>query len=61
VVIFTGNQAAIKIFQPLNGRLGAYIVAEGIQGVDRLQNEGLQFDIRRVPAYIGIWGNEAAD
>ena len=58
VVIFTDNQAAIR----KTSRSGAYIVAEAIQWIDKLQRvRGIPVEIRWVPAHTGIWGNEAAD
>ncbi len=51
LIIFTDNQAA-----------GAYIVADAIQLIDKLQGKrGIRVEIRWVPAHTGIWGNEAAD
>jgi ribonuclease HI len=62
LIIFTDNQAAIRTFQNPTGRSGAYIVADAIQLIDKLQGEqGVRVEIRWVPAHIGIWGNEAAD
>ena len=62
MVIFTDNQAAIRTFQTPTGRSGAYIVAEAIPLIDKLQRvRGISVEIRWVPAHTGIWGNEAAD
>merc|ERR1711939_608413 len=62
VVIFTDNQAAIRSFQTPTGRSGAYIVAEAIPLIDKLQRvRRTPVEIRWVPAHTGIWGNEAAD
>ncbi|XMA13648.1 hypothetical protein WAI453_006439 [Rhynchosporium graminicola] len=62
LIIFTDNQAAIRTFQKPTGRSGAYIVADAIQLIDKLQGErGMRVEIRWVPAHTGIWGNEAAD
>ncbi|KAH6714589.1 hypothetical protein BKA61DRAFT_673910 [Leptodontidium sp. MPI-SDFR-AT-0119] len=58
----TDNQAAIRTFQTPTGRSGAYIVAEAIPLIDKLQRvRGIPVEIRWVPAHTGIWGNEAAD
>ena len=46
VVIFTDNQAAIRSFQTPTGRSGAYIVAEAIPLIDKLQR------VRRTPVEI---------
>lgn len=62
LIIFTDNQAAIRAFQTPTGRSGAYIVAETIRLIDKLQTfRRMQVEIRWIPAHIGIWGNEAAD
>ena len=62
VVIFTDNQAAIRTFQAPTGRSGAYIIAEAIPLIDKLQRvRRTPVEIRWVPAHTGIWGNEAAD
>jgi YD repeat-containing protein len=62
VAIFTDNQAAIRSFQTPTGRSGAYIVADAIQLINKLQTHwGIPVEMRWIPAHIGIWGNEAAD
>jgi hypothetical protein len=62
VVIFTDNQAAIRTFQTPTGGSGAYIVAEAILLIDKLQRDrGTRVEMRWVPAHTGIWGNEEAD
>ena len=62
LIIFTDNHVAIRTFQNPIGRSGAYIVADAIQLIDKLQGgQGIRVEIRWVPAYTGIWGNEAAD
>jgi ribonuclease HI len=62
VVIFTDNQAAIRTFQTLTGRSGAYIVAKAILLIDKLQRDReTRIEIRWVLAYTSIWGNEAVD
>jgi ribonuclease HI len=62
LIIFTDNQAAIRTFQNPTGKSGAYIVADAIQLIDKLQGKrGIRVEIRWVPAHTGIWGNEAAD
>ncbi|PQE23331.1 zinc knuckle protein [Rutstroemia sp. NJR-2017a BBW] len=62
LIIFTDTQAAIRAFQNPAGRSGAYIVAEAIRLIDKLQTVwGISVEIRWNPAHIGIWGNEAAD
>ena len=55
MIIFTDNQAAIRTLQALTGRLGAYIVAEAILLIDKLQKDrGTRVKIRWILAYIGI-------
>jgi ribonuclease HI len=62
LIIFTDNQGAIKTFQNPTGRSSAYIVADAIQLINKLQGErGMRVEIRWVPAHTSIWGNEAAD
>lgn len=62
VVIFTDNQAAIRTFQTPTGRSGAYIVAEAIPLIDKLQRDReTRIEIRWVLAHTSIWGNEAVD
>jgi len=62
VVIFTDNQAAIRTFQNPLGGSGAYIAADAVSLIDKLQNDRrLKVEIRWVPAHTGIGGNEAAD
>lgn len=62
VVIFTDNQAAIKTFQNPLGGSGAYIAANVVSLINKLQNDRrLKVEIRWVPAHTGIGGNETAD
>ena len=62
LIIFTDNQAAIRTFQKATGRSGAYIVADAIQLIDKLQGDReTRVELIWVPAQTGILGNEAAD
>ena len=55
LIIFTDDQAAIKTFQSPTGRSGAYMVADAIRLIDKLQKDrGTQVEIRWVPAHTGI-------
>ena len=55
VIIFTDNQAAIRTLQAPTGRSGAYIVAEAIPLIDKLQKDrGTRVEIRWILAHIGI-------
>jgi hypothetical protein len=47
LIIFTDNQAAIRTFQNPAGRSGAYIVANAVQLINKLQGErGIRVEIR---------------
>jgi ribonuclease HI len=58
LIIYTDNQAAIRT----SGRSGAYITADIVRRIDRLQaHKGVQVEVRSVPAHTGVPGNEKAD
>jgi ribonuclease HI len=62
IVIYTDNQAAIRTSEYPIGRLGAYIIADIVHLIDKLQRgQRLQVEIRWIPAHIGVPGNELAD
>ncbi|KAJ5159354.1 zinc knuckle domain protein [Penicillium coprophilum] len=60
-VIFTDNQAALKAIE--NPRMpSGQIYLEGcLQSLERLTNQGVQVELRWIPAHEGIPGNEIAD
>jgi ribonuclease HI len=59
--IYTDNQAAIWSITKAEGRLGAYILKEIAQQVQKLQDRGRSVVVRWIPAHVGISGNELAD
>lgn len=59
VVIYTDNQAAIKTGNNRSGVSGAYIAADILRLVDQMQTtKQIQIEIKWIPAYKGITGNE---
>ncbi|TXB97085.1 hypothetical protein FocTR4_00012225 [Fusarium oxysporum f. sp. cubense] len=61
VLIYTDNQAAIRSTAKPKGKSGAYLLRSIAKQIDELQLQGLNTEIRWVPAHIGIQGNEEAD
>jgi ribonuclease HI len=62
IVIYTDNQAAIRATGNPTGKSGAYIVADIVRLIGKLQGERrAQVEIKWVPAHTGITGNELAD
>jgi ribonuclease HI len=61
LLIYTDNQAAIRFTAQPKGKSGAYLLKSITQQIDKLRSQGLDTEIRWVPAHIGIQGNEDAD
>ena len=62
LIIYTDNQAAIRTVGNPTGKSGAYIVADIVHLIDRLQTtKRVQVEVRWIPAHTGIPGNEKAD
>lgn len=62
LIIYTDNQAAIRTVGRPSGRSGDYITADIVRLIDRLQaHKGVQVEVRWVPAYTDVPGNEKAD
>ncbi|KAF5232691.1 hypothetical protein FANTH_12862 [Fusarium anthophilum] len=61
LLIYTDNQAAIRSTTKPKGKSGAYLPKSIAQQIDQLQSQGLDTEIRWVPAHIGIQGNKDAD
>ncbi|KDN71119.1 putative zinc knuckle, partial [Colletotrichum sublineola] len=59
--IYTDNQAAIRSSAKPKGKSGAYLLKIIADKTQALREQGLDVEIRWVPAHIGIQGNEAAD
>ncbi|KAF4442705.1 reverse transcriptase [Fusarium austroafricanum] len=61
ILIYTDNQAAIRSTAKPKGKSGAYLLRNIAQQIDELRSQGLNTEIRWVPAHVGIQGNEDAD
>jgi ribonuclease HI len=62
IVIYTDNQVAIRTSGNPTGRSGAYIIADIVHLIDKLQRgQRLKVEIRWILAHIGVPGNELAD
>jgi ribonuclease HI len=61
VVIFTDNQSALQTVHKPGNTSGQYILKEIIQLLEKMTSEGIEVQLRWIPAHNDIPGNEAAD
>lgn len=61
LLIYTDNQAAIRSSANSRGKSGAYLLEIITREIQQLRDQGLNTEIRWIPAHTGIMGNEAAD
>lgn len=62
IVIYTDNQAAIKTTGTPTGKSGAYIMADIVYLIGKIQGEWrTRIEVRWIPAHTGVPGNKLAD
>lgn len=61
IIIYADNQAAIRTTANPTGKSGAYLLQEIVRQIDKLHAQGKTVELRWIPAYTGIHGNEKAD
>jgi ribonuclease HI len=61
VVVFSDSQAALKAIRTPGRPSGQYILAQIVQALDHLKQNGRTVELRWIPAHQGIEGNELAD